>query len=67
MRLLPIPESENYRPGYTCEAIYPEDGKFYPCEIEEVTADGRFVIKYKKYNNKETVGLNFLRENKKIE
>ena len=54
-----------FQPGFACEAIYSDDGQFYQCVIDKITEDGRYLIKFKKYNNKETVSIYYLRESKK--
>ncbi|KAL4470185.1 hypothetical protein ABPG74_011796 [Tetrahymena malaccensis] len=66
-KLKPKPDPELFQPGFACEAIYPDDGKYYPCIIEKITDDGRYVIKFKKYNNKEEVSIYLLRESRKTQ
>lgn len=61
-----ILEPELFQPGFSCEAIYSEDGQYYPCVIEKITDDGKYVVKFKKYGNKDTVSIYYLRESKKI-
>lgn len=65
--MMDVPPVEQFLPGYQCEAIYPEDGKYYPCMIEKITEDKNYVVKFKKYLNKETVSLYHLRESKNKE
>ena len=61
VRVLPIPEATKFQPGTNCEALYPEDGKYYSCVIEKITEAG-YYVKFKKYNNKEVISLFYLRE-----
>jgi len=55
--------------GTHCEAIYNDDGKFFPCVIEKIEGD-MYHVKYKKYNNKylykarEVKSINYMRESK---
>ena len=56
-----------FTPGFSCEAIYNDDGKYYPCIIEKIQEDGKYVVKFKKYNNKETVTIYYLRESKHLQ
>ncbi|EGR28814.1 nucleic acid binding, putative [Ichthyophthirius multifiliis] len=65
VKLKPKPDPELFQPGFACEAIYSDDGKYYPCIIEKITEDGRYVVKFKKYNNKEELSLYMLRESRK--
>ncbi|CAM9672429.1 unnamed protein product, partial [Choristocarpus tenellus] len=45
--------------GYSCKALYIEDGVYYDCTIQEVTAHGYKVI-YTAYGNVEEVPLEYL-------
>jgi survival-of-motor-neuron-related-splicing factor 30 len=65
VKLMQKPDVSVFIPGFSCEAIYPDDGKYYPCIIEKILEDQKYIVKFKKYNNKETVSLYFLRECKK--
>ena len=60
------PDPELFQPGFSCEAIYSDDGSNYPCLIDKITEDGQYVVKFKKYANKETVSIYYLRDSKKI-
>jgi len=64
-KLKPQPDPEMFQPGFACEAIYSDDGKYYPCIIEKITPEGKYVVKFKKYNNKEEISLFLLRESRK--
>lgn len=64
-KLKPKPDPELFKPGFACEAFYAADGKYYPCIIEKILDDGRYVVKFKKYNNKEEINLFLLRESRK--
>jgi len=60
IKLLPIYDPSLFEAGAWCEAIYSGDGNFYPCVIEKVTETG-YQVKFRKYNNKETISLNHMR------
>ena len=36
VKLLPVASSSSFSVGTYCEAIYSEDGKFFPCVIEKI-------------------------------
>lgn len=63
IKLLPVPNPILFEPGTYCDAIYSRDGHFYSCVIEKVSEAG-YHVKFKKYNNREVVPLNYLRESK---
>ena len=42
------------------------DGRYYPCTIEKITEEG-YQVKFKKYNNRETISIYYLRESKKLD
>ena len=51
IKLLPVPDKNIFQVGTNCEAIYSQDGKYFPCLIENIEGD-IYHVKYKKYNNK---------------
>ena len=51
IKLLPVPDKNLFSVGTHCEAIYSQDGKYFPCLIENIEGDV-YHVKYKKYNNK---------------
>ena len=59
VKLIPTPNAALFEVGTWCEAIY-NDGKYYTCIIEKI-AEAGYHIKFRKYNNKEIVGLDYLR------
>lgn len=54
------PDASQVQEGYFCESLYTLDGCWYPCMIEKIVEDG-YVVKFKKFGNKETVPLEYLR------
>lgn len=54
--------------GTFCEALYAGDGQFYPCVIEKVNEPlgSTYVVKFKKYENKETVPLEYMKFDAKM-
>jgi survival-of-motor-neuron-related-splicing factor 30 len=60
------PDPASFTVGGQCEAIYSSDGKYYPCSIEKISDEG-YTVKFKKYNNKETVSIYYMRESKKMD
>ena len=46
--------------GFFCECIFSEEGSWYPCVIESIT-DAGYQVKFKKYANRETVPIQYLR------
>lgn len=63
IKVIPKPNPENLEPGCYCEAIYKGDGHYYPCIIEKVSEEG-YHVRFKKFNNREIVGLYYLRESR---
>ena len=61
VRVILPPLSEELSTGLYCEALYKEDGGWHPCVIEKVCDDGQYVVKYKKYSNRETIPIQFIR------
>ena len=54
------PDPNQIEEGYFWEALYTLDGCWYQCMVERIVEDG-YVVKFKKYSNKETVPLEYLR------
>ena len=54
------PDPSQIEEGYYWEALYTLDGCWYSCVVERIVEDG-YVVKFKKYSNKETVPLEYLR------
>lgn len=54
------PDRNQLEEGYYCESLYIQDGCWYPCMIERIFEDS-FLVKFKKFANKETVPLEYLR------
>jgi len=54
--------------GTFCEALYSGDGQIYPCVIEKVNEPmgSTYVVKFKKYENKETVPLEYMKFDAKL-
>ena len=55
-----IPEANELPSETYCEAIYTEDGRWYPCTIDHVVEDG-YQIKFKKYGTQRVVPIEYLR------
>jgi len=51
VKLLPQYSQSLFQIGTFCEAIYGEDGNFYPCVIEKIEGE-EYHVKFKKYNNR---------------
>ena len=49
--MLPVASASVFQVGVFCEAIYTEDGKFFPCVIERIDGEN-YHVKFKKYNNR---------------
>ena len=58
-----VPEPSELTTGTYCEAIYADDGRWYPCLIEKVTVDG-YEIKFKKYGTSAVVQREYIRTTK---
>lgn len=54
------PDASQLAEGYFCESLYLQDGCWYPCMIERIFEDG-YLVRFKKFGNKETVPLEYLR------
>lgn len=54
------PDPSQLEEGYFCEALYIQDGCWYPCMVDKIVEEG-YVVKFKKYANKSTVPLEYLR------
>lgn len=57
------PNASLFTVGTYCDAIYSEDGRYFPCVIEKIEGDA-YYVKFKKYNNKEIKSIYHLRESK---
>lgn len=57
------PEINELTSGIFCEAIYMDDGRWYPCCIERAVEDG-YQIKFKKYGTIALVPREYIRINK---
>ena len=60
LKMQKIPEANELPSGTYCEAIYTEDGRWYPCTIDHVVEDG-YQIKFKKYGTQRVVPIEYLR------
>ena len=60
IKLSKHPDPSQLAEGYYCESLYTLDGSWYPCMIDRIVEDG-YVVKFKKFGNKETVPIEYLR------
>lgn len=58
---MPITDKTKIAPGFTCEAKYHLDGKYYAVEVQELTKYG-YKIVYTQFRNVEEVPFQYLRE-----
>jgi len=63
IKIQKIPEPSELSSGTYCEAIYTEDGRWYPCIIERLVEDG-YQIKFKKYGTQIAVPIEYIRTTK---
>ncbi len=63
IKLQKLPEPSELTVGTYCEAIYAEDGRWYPCTIEKATEDG-YQVKYKKYGTVAVIQREYIRTTK---
>jgi len=63
IKLQRTPEPNELPSGTYCEAIYIEDGRWYPCTIDRVVEDG-YQIKFKKYSTQRVVSIEYIRTEK---
>ncbi|CAI2373187.1 unnamed protein product [Moneuplotes crassus] len=54
------PEASQLEEGYFCESLYEKDGCWYPCIIEKKLGEF-YVVRFKKFANRETVPLEYIR------
>lgn len=63
VKLQETPEPNELPSGTYCEAIYTEDGRWYPCTIDRVVEEG-YLIKFKKYVTQRVVPIDYIRTKK---
>jgi survival-of-motor-neuron-related-splicing factor 30 len=66
IRVFKMPNINLLSEGTHCEALYSEDGLWYPCNIERLNDDvggTTYEIKFKKYGAKVVVPRDYLRMN----
>ena len=63
IKLQKVPEPSELSGGTYCEAIYIEDGRWYPCTVDRVVEDG-YQVKFKKYGTQAVVPREYMRTTK---